>query len=180
MSRIGNQSIKIPEQVSISLKDQTVIVKGPKGILSKVLPAQLKCTLDSTKQILCLIKIQNTKVTRSLHGLFRTLIENMVVGVSQGFEKRLQITGVGYRAQIIKEELLLNLGYSHEIRLVIPSDLTILVENPTNITVLGIEKERVGEFAAKIRALRLPEPYKGKGISYENELILRKAGKTGR
>jgi len=129
----------------------------------------------------CLLKkTQNTKLSQALYGLSRTLVSNMVTGVSEGFEKRLQITGVGYRAQLAGTDLVLHMGYSHPVKMITPTELSVKVESPTSVVVSGIQKDMVGEFAAKIRSVRSPEPYKGKGISYEGEVIKRKAGKTGK
>jgi large subunit ribosomal protein L6 len=129
---------------------------------------------------LVLEKIQDTKLSQALYGLSRTLISNIVTGVSEGFNKRLQITGVGYRAQLDGKDLVLNMGYSHPVHMLTPTSLSVKVETPTSVVVSGMEKGMVGEFAAKIRSVRPPEPYKGKGIAYEGEIIRRKAGKTGK
>ena len=125
-------------------------------------------------------KTQDTNLSQALYGLSRTLVDNMVTGVSTGFEKRLQITGVGYRAQLEGKDLVLNMGYSHPVKMITPEDCSVKVESPTSVVVSGIRKDIVGEFAAKIRSVRPPEPYKGKGIAYEGEVIRRKAGKTGK
>ena len=180
MSRIGKQFISIPEKVKVKLDGQKVLVDGPKGSLSRILPSLVCCTLDEGNQKLFIEKTQDTKLSQSLYGLSRTLVANMVTGVSVGFEKRLQITGVGYRAQLSGKDLVLNMGYSHPVTMVPPEGLAVKVENPTSIVVSGMQKDMVGEFAAKIRAVRPPEPYKGKGIAYEGEVIRRKAGKTGK
>ena len=180
MSRIGKKSIVIPEKVKIKLDGQKVSVDGPKGSLSRILPSLVCCTMDENGQNLFIEKTQDTKLSQSLYGLSRTLVANMVKGVSVGFEKKLQITGVGYRAQLSGTDLVLNMGYSHPVKMVPPSGITVKVESPTSVIVSGIQKDMVGEFAAKIRAVRPPEPYKGKGIAYEGEVIRRKAGKTGK
>jgi large subunit ribosomal protein L6 len=178
MSRIGKKSIVIPEKVTIKLDGQKISVDGPKGNLSRILPSLVCCTMDG--QNLFIEKTQDTKLSQALYGLSRTLVANMVKGVSVGFEKKLQITGVGYRAQLNGNDLVLNMGYSHPVKMVTPSGLMVKVESPTSVVVSGIQKDMVGEFAAKIRAVRPPEPYKGKGIAYEGEVIRRKAGKTGK
>jgi len=180
MSRIGKQSIVIPEKVKIKLNGQKILVDGPKGSLSRVLPSLVCCTMDDDGQNLFIEKTQDTKLSQALYGLSRTLVANMVKGVSVGFEKRLQITGVGYRAQLNGKDLVLNMGYSHPVKMVTPDGLAVKVESPTSVLVSGVQKDMVGEFAAKIRAVRPPEPYKGKGIAYEGEIIRRKAGKTGK
>lgn len=180
MSRIGKQFIALPETVQIKIDGQKITVKGPKGNLSRILPSLVCCTLDQENKKLFLEKIQDTKLSQALYGLSRTLVANMVIGVDRGFQKRLEITGVGYRAQMDGKTLVLNMGYSHPVKLTPPEQISIKVENPTTIVVLGSEKDRVGEFAAKVRSVRPPEPYKGKGIAYEGETIRRKAGKTGK
>ena len=136
--------------------------------------------MDDSRQKVFIEKAQDTKLSQALYGLSRTLVANMVIGVSEGFEKRLQITGVGYRAQLDGKDLVLNMGYSHPVKMITPTELSVKVENPTSVVVSGVQKDMVGEFAAKIRSVRPPEPYKGKGIAYEGEFIRRKAGKTGK
>jgi large subunit ribosomal protein L6 len=180
MSRIGKLSINIPEKVKVKLDGQKILVDGPKGSLSRILPSLVCCSLDEQSNSLVIEKTQNTKLSQALYGLSRTLVANMVTGVSLGFEKRLQITGVGYREQLDGKDLVLNMGYSHPVKMITPSELAVKVESPTSVVVTGMQKDLVGEFAAKIRAVRPPEPYKGKGIAYEGEVIRRKAGKTGK
>jgi large subunit ribosomal protein L6 len=180
MSRIGKQAISIPEKVKVKLDGQKISVDGPKGSLSRILPSLVCCTMDENGQQLNIEKTQDTKISQALFGLSRTLVANMVTGVSTGFEKKLQITGVGYRAQLDGKDLVLNMGYSHPVKMITPSELAVKVESPTSVVVSGMQKEMVGEFAAKIRSVRPPEPYKGKGIAYDGEIIRRKAGKTGK
>ena len=180
MSRIGKKGIVLPEKVKVKLEGQKISVDGPKGSLSRILPSLVCCTLDEAAQQLFIEKTVNTRLSQALFGLSRTLVSNMVTGVSIGFEKRLQITGVGYRAQLDGKDLLLNMGYSHPVRMIAPSSISVNVENPTTVVVSGLEKDLVGEFAAKIRSVRPPEPYKGTGLAYEGEYIRRKAGKTGK
>lgn len=180
MSRIGKKAITLPEKVKVKLDGQKISVDGPKGSLSRILPSLVCCTLDEEQQALLIDKTQDTKLSQALYGLSRTLVANMVTGVSIGFEKKLQITGVGYRAQLDGKDLVLNMGYSHPVKMITPKELAVKVENPTTVIVSGMEKDLVGEFAAKIRSVRPPEPYKGKGIAYEGEVIRRKAGKTGK
>ena len=177
MSRIGKQSISIPEKVKVKLDGQKVLVDGPKGSLSRILPSLVCCTLDEESQKLFIEKTQETKLSQALYGLSRTLVANMVTGVSVGFEKKLQITGVGYRAQLDGKDLVLNMGYSHPVKMITPTELSVKVENPTSVVVSGMQKDMVGEFAAKIRSVRPPEPYKGKGIKEKGQYILRKEGK---
>ena len=180
MSRIGKKIIDIPEKVKVKLDGQKILVDGPKGSISRILPSLVCCTLDEGSQKLYIEKTQDTKLSQALYGLSRTLVANMVTGVSSGFEKRLQITGVGYRAQLDGKDLLLNMGYSHPVKMITPTELSVKVENPTSVVVSGIQKDVMGEFAAKIRSVRPPEPYKGKGVAYEGEIIRRKTGKTGK
>jgi large subunit ribosomal protein L6 len=180
MSRIGKQCITLPEKVEVKLEGQKVNITGPKGTLSRILPSFICCTLDVKENSLVLSKAQETKLSQSLYGLSRTLIANMVTGVSIGFNKKLQVSGVGYRAQLEGKDLVLNMGYSHLVKMSPPPLILVTLESPTSIIVSGIEKDLVGEFAAKIRSVRPPEPYKGKGIAYEGEIIRRKAGKTGK
>jgi len=180
MSRIGKKSITLPANVTVKLNGQEISVDGPKGHLSRILPSLVCCTLDENKEKLFIDKTQDTKLSQALFGLSRTLVANMVTGVSDGFEKKLQITGVGYRAQLDGKDLLLNIGYSHPVKMVPPPDISVRVEGPTTVVVSGTQKDMVGEFAAKVRSVRPPEPYKGKGIAYDGEIIRRKAGKTGK
>jgi large subunit ribosomal protein L6 len=180
MSRIGKQFILIPQKVNVKINGQKLLVDGPKGSLSHILPSLICCTKNDEQQKLILEKVEETKLSQALYGLSRTLVSNMVIGVSEGFSKRLQITGVGYRAQLDGKDLVLNMGYSHPVRMIVPVTLTIKIESPTTVLVSGIEKDAVGEFAAKIRSVRSPEPYKGKGIAYDGEFIRRKVGKTGK
>ena len=180
MSRIGKQFIAIPNKVSVKLDGQKISVDGPKGSLSRILPSLVCCSIDEKENKVFVEKAKDSKLSRALHGLSRTLVANMVTGVSSGFEKRLQITGVGYRAQMSGKNLVLNMGYSHPVTMITPATITVNVESPTSVIISGLEKDLVGEFAAKIRSVRPPEPYKGKGIAYEGEYIRRKAGKTGK
>jgi len=180
MSRIGKQCIDIPEKVKVKLNGPKISVDGPKGSLSKILPSLVCCTLDDDNTKIFVEKTQDTRLSQALFGLSRTLVANMVTGVSVGFEKKLEITGVGYRAQLQGKDLLLNMGYSHPVTMIPPEGISVAVESPTSITVSGMQKDIVGEFAAKIRSVRPPEPYKGKGIAYAGEVIRRKAGKTGK
>jgi large subunit ribosomal protein L6 len=180
MSRIGKQSIAVPPKVTVKLERQKISVDGPKGNLSRILPSVICCTLDEKSNQLVIEKAQDTRLAQALYGLSRTLVSNMVTGVSDGFSKKLQISGVGYRAQLDGKDLVLNMGYSHPVRMVPPPGVTVSVDGQTTVVVSGIELDVVGEFAAKIRSVRPPEPYKGKGIAYEGEVIRRKAGKTGK
>ena len=178
MSRIGKQPITIPAKVEVTIDGPKVVVKGPKGQLSRTLSANVIVSQEGG--ILNVTRRDETRVSRQMHGLSRTLVANMVEGVSQGFKRRLEIQGVGYRAQLQGRNLVLNIGYSHQVNIVPPYGVEFLVETNTNIVVSGYDKEIVGNTAAKIRAVRPPEPYKGKGIRYAGEVVRRKAGKTGK
>jgi len=179
MSRIGKLPITIPGGVTITVgDDNTVTVKGPKGELSEKISPDIGLSMDNG--ILNVTRPTDNKRHRALHGLSRTLVNNMVVGVTTGFEKQLDIVGVGYRAQKQGNKLVLNMGYSHPVEFVEPEGVTYEVPTPTKILVKGISKQQVGQLAANIRAVREPEPYKGKGIKYSNETIRRKEGKTGK
>lgn len=178
MSRIGKLPIAIPQGVKITLEDSVIKAVGPKGSLSRTIMTGVSIELDD--KIIIVNRDDDGIKSRSAHGLTRTLINNMVVGVTNGFETLLEITGVGYRAESKDNTLNLSLGYSHPINFPLPGGITVDVEKMTKLSVKGIDKELVGQTAAKIRSFRGPEPYKGKGIRYANEKILRKAGKTGK
>ena len=179
MSRIGRMPIALPAGVTVDIAENNkVTVKGPKGTLERVLPAEMEIKLDGTT--VTVSRPNDLKKMKSLHGLTRTLINNMVVGVSAGFEKKLEVNGVGYKAQKNGKTLVLSLGYSHPVEMVDPEGLEVTVEGQNLIVVKGIDKEKVGQYAAEIRSKREPEPYKGKGIKYVDEVIRRKVGKTGK
>lgn len=178
MSRIGKRPISIPNKVTVSIDGQAVAVKGPKGELSRVLPSEVEVVQDG--EALLVKRRDESRVARQRHGLSRTLVANMVEGVSQGFQRRLEIIGVGYRAQVQGKNLILNVGYSNPVQIEPPDGIQMAVENNTNVIVSGIDKEIVGNTAARIRAVRPPEPYKGKGIRYAGEVVKRKAGKAGK
>ena len=178
MSRIGKQPVPIPINVQVQLEGRTVQVKGPKGELRRTLPEGV--AIDRHGETLVITPTSANRVTRMRHGLSRTLVANMVEGVTKGYSKTLEMVGVGYRAQVRGKTLVLSSGYSHPVELVPPQGILYAVENNTKITVSGTEKEVVGNEAAKIRAVSPPEPYKGKGIKYVGETILRKAGKAGK
>lgn len=177
MSRIGKLPIQIPSGVTITVDSDTVNVTGPKGTLSQFTMPGITCKVSD--DLIVVSRETEEREHRSKHGLMRTLINNMVVGVTQGFEKKLEINGVGYRAALEGNALKLALGFSHDVYYAIPSEIKIAVEQNV-ITVSGISKQRVGQVAAEIRALKKPEPYKGKGIKYEAERIIRKSGKSGK
>ena len=178
MSRIGNKPITVPEGVEVKIDGQNVTVKGPKGTLSKEFHKNMKITLDGN--VLKVERPNDEPSNRSLHGLTRTLINNMIEGTTKGFERKLEVNGVGYRAQKQGTKLVMNLGYSHPVEMEAPEGITFDVPNPNEIIVKGIDKELVGQTAAVIRTKRPPEVYRGKGIKYAEEVIRRKEGKTGK
>ena len=178
MSRIGRMPIAVPAGVTVDIAENNqVTVKGPKGTLVRVLPAEMEIKLDGDQVVVT--RPNDLKKMKSLHGLTRTLINNMVIGVTEGYTKVLEVNGVGYRAQKQGKKLTLSLGYSHPVEMEDPEGLESKVEGNT-ITITGIDKEKVGQYAAEIREKRGPEPYKGKGIKYADEVIRRKVGKTGK
>ena len=178
MSRIGKRPINIPGKVTVTIEGQHLAVKGPKGELDRVLPEQVK--VEQEGETLRVVRVNESRAARQRHGLSRTLVANMVEGVSNGFQKRLEIQGVGYRAQVQAGKLILNVGYSKPVEIVPPEGIQVNVEGNTNVIVSGINKEVVGNTAARIRAVRPPEVYKGKGIRYAGEVVRRKAGKAGK
>ncbi len=178
MSRIGKRPIQIPEKVTVTISGQKVAVKGPKGELSRVFPAEVEIVQEDGT--IYVNRRNESRLARQRHGLCRTLVSNMVDGVSQGFQKRLEIQGVGYRAQSQGSNLTLNVGYSNPVQIPAPDGIQLAVEGNTNVIVSGIDKELVGNVSARIRAVRPPEPYKGKGIRYAGEFVRRKAGKAGK
>lgn len=178
MSRIGKKPIDVPANVEFKLDGNTAMVSGPKGKLSQELPAGMKITFE--KGAITVERPNDEKYYRSLHGLTRTLLANMIEGVSNGFSKALEINGVGYRAAKQGKKLVLTVGYSHPVEIEPFSGIEFEVPTPNKIIVTGIDKQQVGQMAAEIRGVREPEPYKGKGIRYENEYVRRKAGKAGK
>ncbi|KAK8522736.1 hypothetical protein V6N13_115695 [Hibiscus sabdariffa] len=178
-SRIGKQPIPIPANVTITMEGQDLKVKGPLGEMSLTYPREVKVDREESGA-LRVRKSEETRRANQMHGLFRTLTDNMVVGVSKGFEKRLQLVGVGYRATVEGKDLVLNLGFSHPVKMPIPDDLKVKVEENTRIIVSGYDKSNIGQFAASIRKWRPPEPYKGKGVKYADEVVRRKEGKAGK
>ena len=179
MSRIGRMPIAIPAGVTVEIAENNkVTVKGPKGTLERVLAPEMEIKVEGAEIVVS--RPNDLKRMKALHGLTRTLINNMVIGVTAGYQKVLEINGVGYRAAKQGKTLTLSLGYSHPVEMVDPEGIETTVENQTKITVKGIDKEKVGQFAAEIRSKRGPEPYKGKGIKYSDEVIRRKVGKTGK
>ena len=179
MSRIGRMPIAVPAGVTVTIAENNLVtVKGPKGTLERVLPAEM--TIKQEGAEIVVTRSNDLKRSKSLHGLTRTLIKNMVIGVTEGYEKVLEINGVGYRAAKQGKKLTLSLGYSHPVEMEDPEGVTTVLDGQNIIKVQGIDKEKVGQYAAVIREKRGPEPYKGKGIKYQTETIRRKVGKTGK
>jgi large subunit ribosomal protein L6 len=178
MSRIGKAPITVPSGVDVAIDGQKVTVKGPKGTLSHTVDEPIEVTLD--EGVLSVARPNDERENRSLHGLSRSLLNNLVQGVSQGYERKLEIHGVGYRVQLRGSDLEFALGFSHPVKITPPDGITFTVESPTRFSVQGIDKQLVGQVAANIRWLRRPDPYKGKGVRYAGEQIRRKVGKTGK
>ncbi len=179
MSRIGNAPVTVPSGVDVTISGRTITVKGPKGSLSREIPGEIEISQEDGR--LTFARPNDERKNRALHGLVRSLVNNMVIGVTDGFTKNLEIVGVGYRAEAQGPNgLRLNLGFSHPVSVSAPEGITFEVPAPTQVVVSGIDKEVVGQVAANIRSIRKPEPYKGKGVRYAGERILRKAGKAGK
>ncbi len=178
MSRIGRKPIVIPAGVDVKIEGNHVTVKGPKGTLDSAIHPLMKLEMRDGEVVVS--RPNDGKEARSLHGLSRTLVQNMVDGVTEGFKKELEIHGIGYRAQKQGKDLVMNIGYSHQVTMPEPEGITVEVPEPTKIVVNGIDKQRVGQFAAEIREKRPPEPYKGKGIRYAGEYVAHKEGKAGK
>ncbi len=179
MSRVGKKPIEVPSNVTVTVSaDNTVTVKGPKGELTRQFNQDMK--IQQEGNIITVVRPSDSKEHRTIHGTTRALLANMVQGVSEGFSRSLELIGVGYRAQLQGKKLVLNVGYSHPVEFTAEPGIEIEVPSNTKVVVKGIDKERVGAFAADIRAVRPPEPYKGKGIRYEGEYVRRKEGKTGK
>lgn len=177
MSRIGKKPIAVPQGVKIALEGTTVRAEGPKGKLSQSIPSELSVSMDSN--VLTVARSSDHRNVRALHGLTRSLLANMVHGVKDGFERKLEIVGIGYRCQLQGKALQLALGYSHPVEYRAPAGIKLTAPQPTAVVIEGADKEKVGQVAAEIRALRKPEPYKGKGVKYQGEQVRRKAGKAG-
>ena len=178
MSRIGNKPIEIPAGVDVTIDGSTVTVKGPKGTLTRTVHKNMTVSKDGA--IINVTRPNEDKINKSLHGLTRTLIANMVIGVDKGYSKELEVNGVGYRAQKQGNELVLNVGYSHQVNIPETDGISIDVPSPNKIIISGPDKQKVGQFAAEVREVRPPEPYKGKGIKYADEVIRRKEGKAAK
>ena len=177
MSRIGRAPITVPAGVDIKIDGRHITVKGPKGTLERDLVPNIEVKVDAG--VIHVTRPDDSKLNRSMHGLTRTLVANMVTGVTEGFKKTLEVNGVGYRAAKEGKKLVLNIGYSHQVDVEEIDGITIEVPNPNTVVINGIDKQKVGQFAADVRNKRPPEPYKGKGIKYADEVIRRKEGKTG-
>jgi large subunit ribosomal protein L6 len=177
MSRIGKKPIDVPAGVTVTLEGRTVTVKGPRGTLSRALPPIVSVQIEGN--VVSVVRPNDETASKAMHGLTRTLVANMVEGVTKGFQKNLDIVGVGYKAEAKPYGLLMSLGYSHQIEVKAPEGIKLNAPTPTSIVVDGANKEVVGQVAAEIRSLRPPEPYKGKGVKYQGEVIRRKAGKAG-
>ncbi|WP_020498938.1 50S ribosomal protein L6 [Sciscionella marina] len=178
MSRIGKLPITIPSGVEVKIDGQEVSVKGPKGSLAHTVASPI--TVDQSDGALTVSRPDDERDSRALHGLSRTLVNNLVIGVTEGYTKRMEIHGVGYRVQLKGQDLEFSLGYSHPVVVKAPEGITFNVENPTRFSVSGIDKQAVGQIASNIRRLRKPDPYKGKGVRFEGERVRRKVGKTGK
>ena len=176
MSRIGKMPIRLADQAKVEISDNIISVTGPKGALSQALVSEV--TISVNEETVTVQRIDDTKRSRAMHGLYRMLVNNMVEGVTKGFTRKLEITGVGYRAELKGDLLALTLGYSHMIYFKAPGDIKIQVPDPVTVLVSGIDKALVGQVAAKIRSFRKPEPYRGKGIKFEGEVVRRKEGKA--
>jgi large subunit ribosomal protein L6 len=178
MSRIGKIPVALPAGVKVAIADNTVAVEGPKGKLEQRFPTQVTVQIDEAAKQVVVNRHGETRQHKAMHGLVRALIRNMVVGVSRGYEKKLEIVGVGYLAAVQKDVLQLRVGYANELQVPIPGNLKVTCPDQTHVVIQGADKQAVGQFAAEVRALRKPEPYKGKGIRYDGEQVRRKAGKA--
>jgi len=178
MSRIGKLPIKIPANVDIAWKESELIIKGKFGVLQNIIPEVLQ--IDKIDDTLILSLKDKTRINNALYGLYRTLINNMIIGVSEQFKITLNLKGIGYRVSVQGKDLVLNLGYSHPVKINIPSNISVDILQNTILNLKGCDKAELGLFASQIRSWRLPEPYKGKGIIYEGEIVKRKAGKSGK
>ncbi|MBR5410158.1 MAG: 50S ribosomal protein L6 [Clostridia bacterium] len=178
MSRIGRLPIVVPADVDVKIEGNVVTVKGPKGELTSAFSPKMNVELENGH--IHVTRPDDTKENRSLHGLTRTLINNMIVGVHTGFEKKLEVVGIGYRAALEGKDLVLNVGHSHQDRMTPPEGITVEVPSPNSIVLKGYDKQKLGQFASEVRGIRPPEPYKGKGIKYADEVVRRKEGKAGK
>lgn len=178
MSRIGRLPVKVPNKVNVNVEKDKIVIKGPKGELSMQLSNQI--SIDNTNDTITFATTNNSPQAKKLHGTYRATVANMIKGVTDGFEKRLDLQGVGFRSQVQGKSLVLNVGYSHQVTIPAPEGINLAVEANTKVIVTGIDKQLVGQVASDIRSVRPPEPYKGKGVRYEGEYVRKKAGKTGK
>jgi large subunit ribosomal protein L6 len=178
MSRIGKQPIVVPSGVKVRLENGTVFIEGPKGKLQFTHHRNIKVAMDDAKKAIVVTRGDDERLNRALHGLTRSIVANMVEGVTKGYEKRLKIEGIGYQARMDKKSVVLTVGYANAVTVTPPEGVTVAVPDPTTIVVTGADKQKVGQYAAEVRHVRKPEPYKGKGIRYENETVRRKEGKS--
>jgi large subunit ribosomal protein L6 len=178
MSRIGKQPVAVPNAVKVQLTNGIIRVEGPKGKLELTYHPNIKVDYDDQKRVIQVRRPDDERLNRSLHGLTRSLINNMVQGVTNGFEKKLKIEGIGYQARLDKKKLVLTVGYANAVEMAPPDGVEVQLTDPTSIVIRGADKQKVGQFAAEVRRVRKPEPYKGKGIRYENEVVRRKEGKS--
>jgi len=178
MSRIGKQPVAVPAGVKVRVEGGTVFVEGPKGKLQQPVHRNIKIVFDEAGKVIRVERPDDERQNRALHGLTRSLIANMVLGVTKGYEKKLKIEGIGYQARMDKKNLVLTVGYANAVEMKPPEGVTVELTDPTTIIIKGADKQKVGQFAAEVRRVRKPEPYKGKGIRYENEQVRRKEGKS--
>lgn len=178
MSKIGRKPVEIPDGVDIHVDGSAVKVKGPKGSIEQRLHPDIKVRVDRAAKRVFVERPSDSRKHKALHGLVRAIVNNMVIGVTKGYEKKLEINGVGYNAKVQGNDLIMALGYSHDVVMAIPAGLKVTCPNPTSITIYGVDKHLVGQFAANVRSKRPPEPYNQKGIKYSDEVIRKKAGKT--
>ncbi len=178
MSRIGKQPVAVPANVKVQLANGTIRIEGPKGKLELSYHPNMKVGWDEGKRVIQVNRPDDERLNRALHGLTRSLINNMVLGVTSGYEKRLKIEGIGYQARMDKKKLVLTVGYANAVEMAPPDGVEVQLPDPTTIVVRGADKQKVGQFAAEVRRVRKPEPYKGKGIRYDNEVVRRKEGKS--
>jgi large subunit ribosomal protein L6 len=178
MSRIGRQPVTIPSGVKVQLANGLLRVEGPKGKLELVYHKNMNVKLDDAKKVIHVERPDDERENRALHGLTRSLINNLVLGVTKGYEKRLKIEGIGYQARMDKKSVVLTVGYANPVTMTPPDGVTVALPDPNTIVITGADKQKVGQFAAEVRRVRIPEPYKGKGIRYENEVVRRKEGKA--
>jgi large subunit ribosomal protein L6 len=178
MSRVGKKPVPIPSGVKAAVSDHTLNVEGPLGKLAFQFRPEVRVLVDAASQLIRVERSSDDRPSRALHGLTRAMVQNMVVGVTKGYEKKLEIVGVGYLAAVAKDTLQLRVGFSNEVHMKIPAGLTVNCPDQTHVVIKGADKQRVGQFAAEVRAVRKPEPYKGKGVRYDGEVVRRKAGKA--